>query len=173
MLGWRDESSGRQSTDRAVLLPICCGFITHSRSEPSPPPLPAAAGTHPQLSLQRQPRRHPPRWSINNGNTHLSSVYLQRAWSSGQPLCFSETSTEPPSRDSLFTAQQTAHSPRSKRQGQRDHSPSPGNGAKVFALDLGRWSPPRWTPHAAGSRPWSLSSEKKMGSPQSTAKCCH
>ena len=46
----------------------------------------------------------------------------------------------------MFTAQQTARSARSKCPGQRDHSPSPGNGAKVFAPEPGRWSP-RAGPH--------------------------
>lgn len=172
MLGWRDESWGRWSTEgsrRATLLPICCGLLTHGQQEPGPSLLPAALGTRPGLPLQHQPRGYLPSWSINNRNTGFSAAYLQSAWSLGQPLRFSE----PPSQGGLFTAQQTARSARSKCQGQRDHSPPLGNGAKVFAADPGRWSSPRRTPHAAGSRPRSRSSEKKTGSPHSVAKRHH
>lgn len=130
-------------------------------------------GDAPRAALQCQPRRYLPRWSINNGKTHFSPAYLQSVWSSGQPPRFSEASTEPPSQGGLFTAQQTARSARSKCQGQRDHSPPPGNGAKVFAPDPGRWSSPCRTPRAAGSRPRSRSSERKTGSPRSMAKSHH
>lgn len=94
-------------------------------------------------------------------------------WSSGQLSQFSETSTEPLSQGGLFTTQQTARGARSKCQGQWDCSPPPGNGAKVFAPDLGRWSPSRWIPCATGSQPQSCSSEKKRGSPRSVAKRHH